>query len=194
MVNNPHTHTLNIGDERFEIEHNDKRLYKFRDWKTARESLIRILLIKLKDSHNLDDAYIEFKMANPMRRSRLGNFYISIEAEVSFGGTKYGTLTELGLDSISVDDYETVDESEIELRENVEFKFSSDQYNKELLLRIKSLEVILKMVGDSLEFKTEKDLRDLVLKSMELEGWSMKKDNRIHSRIKRLPKEINLNS
>lgn len=188
-----HSHTINIGEESFDIENNNRRLYKFLDWKSARESLIRIIKSKLAESHNIDDAYIEFKMANPMRRSRLGNFYINIQATVSYEGKSYGTLEELGLSPILVDDYVTHDEEELTLREDVENRFSSEQYNKEYALRVRSLAEILKKTDNSLEFREDSDVKELVFELMSLEGWSTKKDNRIHSRIRRLPKEINLN-
>lgn len=193
MKNKKHSHTINIGGESFAIEYFSKRLYKFLDWKTARESLIRIIKAKLKESHNIEDAYIEFKMANPMRRSRLGNFYISIDATVSYEGKSYGTLEDLGLSPLLVDNYLTLDEEEKTLREDVEGRFSSEQFSKEYSIRVKSLESILKKTNYSLEFRESSEVDDLILKLMELEGWSTTVDNRIHSRVKRLSREINLN-
>lgn len=191
------THTLHIGEEAFDIKHNNKRLYKFINWNEARESLIRIILSKLKESHDIDDAYIDFTMANPMRRSRLGNFYIAIDAKVIVRGQgTLGTLEDLGLANILVEDYITHDEDEISLREDVEVRYSSEQYNKEYLLRKKSLEELMKneVISIKVSGSESNDLDGMITKLLSLEGWSDKNDNRLPARIKRLPKCMDLSS
>jgi len=185
------THTLNIGEETFKVSHNDRRLYKFENWQTARGSLLKIVLSKLKESHDIDDAYIKFDMANPMRRSRLGNFYIDLKGNVTTKNQDLGTLEELGLSNISVDNYLCFDDDELEMRKDVEIKYSTEQYYKEHLIRCNVISEIIKCTGKSVYNLNDKQSIDLtVTMQMELEGWTLDKDNRVHARLKRIPSSI----
>lgn len=180
------THVLNIDGETFKIYHLNRRLYKFLDWKDAREKLIKIMLKKIENKTGYVTAYIEFKMANPMRKSRLGNFFIDIQADILHSGRSLGTVEELGVKQIFSDSFETLDESELELRSTVEERHSTEQYNKELELRIASL---TSMNNDSEEGPLHCDedkLKGMAKKLMASEGWSLHLDNRIHARKKRL--------
>lgn len=181
------THTLYIEGESFLIHHLSRRLYKFLDWKDAREKLIKIILNKLSVSHDLDTAYIVFKMANPMRKSRLGNFYVDITAEFMYNGSSLGNETELGLKQIFVDSYECEDEEELELRRNVEAKHSGVQYTNELELRVKSLKDMNRFSENPIA-ESEGGFRSMAKEMMKNEGWSLTQDNRIHARQKRVSK------
>ncbi|WP_281239962.1 hypothetical protein [Flavobacterium praedii] len=118
------THIITIEGERFQIYHKERRLYAFVDWKGARESLIKIMLKKIYEKTGNETAYISFKMANPMRISRLGNFFIDIRAEIMYRGRSLGSVEALGLNKIFVNHYITIQEEEIDFKRKMDFEFS----------------------------------------------------------------------
>ena len=176
------THILTIGGETFPIHHLDRRLYKFLDWKDAREKLIKIMTEKIVALKGVKSAYIEFQMANPMRKSRLGNFFIDIKADILYRNEPLGTLEELGLKQIFATSFVALDESESLIRSTIEVKHSIEQYTNELTLRVSSLKD-LPMSEDNL---SEDHLKAIAESMMVKEGWSKSKDNRIHARKKRV--------
>jgi len=91
------THILVLEGERFPIYHKERRLYSFVDWKESRDKLIKIMLAKIKIETGENTALINFKMANPMRKTRLGNFFIDLIADIKVKGKSLGTLEELGM-------------------------------------------------------------------------------------------------
>ncbi len=179
------THILLLEGERFPIYHKERRLYSFVDWKESRDKLIKIMLAKIKLATGEKTAYIDFKMANPMRKTRLGNFFIDLIADIKVKGKSIGTLEELGMKNILIDSFETLDLQELDFRLDKEAKYSKEKYNEELKRRL------TKVVNESNANLSELDdsaaaLKIHIVKSMEQEGWSMTADNRFFARSKRL--------
>lgn len=178
------SHILSIDGETFPVYHLDRRLYKFVDWKDSRERLLKIMIKRIKEKMNVDTAFITFKMANPMRKSRLGNFFIDIHAEVLYNNRSLGTVEELGLKQIFSDNYETLDPEEVDLRKDVESNLSVIQYNDELKLRVKSLKDLTHL---KLFPAGSTDSVDSIAEGMMIsEGWCRESDNRVHARQKRI--------
>jgi hypothetical protein len=179
------THILVLAGESFPIYHKERRLYSFVDWKESRDKLIKIMLDKIKIATGENTAFIDFKMANPMRKSRLGNFFIDLIADIKVKGKSLGTLEELGMKNIFIDSFETLDLKELDLRSEKEAKYSEEQYNEELKKRLdKAFNnpiINLRNLCDS-----DNTLKNEIVKSMEKEGWSMTADNRFFARNKRL--------
>lgn len=119
-----------------------------------------------------------------MRKTRLGNFFIDLIADVMLKGKSLGTLEELGLKKIFSDNYQEVDEEEIKMRKEIESKHSIEQYNQELEIRMNSLS---QFHDDPLSpsFLSLLELEDLSKLLMKNDGWSEDQDNRIHARRKR---------
>lgn len=183
------SHILYIEGEAFLVYHLNRRLYKFLDWKDSRDKLIKIIIGKLREKLGIDTAYIEFKMANPMRKSRLGNFYIDIQADILSGGKSLGTVEELGVKQIYSDTFDTLDKEESELRSTVEEKHSSEQYATELKMRVDSLKNLVNNgVSNITNFTMNgiKSLAEIAEDLMLKEGWSKTQDNRIHARRRRV--------
>jgi hypothetical protein len=183
------THVIHIDGESFPVYHLERRLYKFEDWKDAREKLIKIILRKVKEVTGVEDAYIEFQMANPMRKSRLGNFFIDIKANILYNHKSLGTVEELGVKQIFADSFDNMDEEEMSLRSNVENKHSIKQYNEELSMRVSSLRSIYANSCSPIYGvvpMTDSAIEGIAEDLMHKEGWSKTQDNRLHARMKRL--------
>jgi hypothetical protein len=179
------THILVLEGERFPIYHKERRLYSFVDWKESRDKLIKIMLAKIKIATGENTAFIDFKMANPMRKTRLGNFFIDLIADIKVKGKSLGTLEELGMKNILIDSFETLDLKELDIRSEKEAKYSEEQYNAEFERRL------AKLINESNVNLSELDdsdaiLKNQIVKSMKQEGWSMTADNRFFARSKRL--------
>jgi hypothetical protein len=179
------THILLLDGETFPIYHKERRLYCFIDWKESRDKLIKIMLAKIKIKTGENTAYIDFKMANPMRKSRLGNFFIDLVADIKVKGKSLGTLEELGMKNILIDSFETLDLDEVDMRSKKEALYYEVQYEEELNIRINKLINIDEPNVIDLKYSME-SLKDLVMKLMAKEGWSITSDNRFFARRKRL--------
>jgi hypothetical protein len=178
------THILLLDGETFPIYHKERRLYCFIDWKESRDKLIKIMLAKIKNETGENTAFIDFKMANPMRKSRLGNFFIDLVADIKVKGKSLGTLEELGMKNILIDSFETLDLDELDMRSKKEALYSEVQYEEELNIRINKLITIEEPNLKDLKYSME-SLKDLVMKSMEKDGWSTTSDNRFLARRRR---------
>ena len=179
------THILILAGESFPIYHKERRLYSFVDWKESRDKLIKIMLDKIKSATGENTAFIDFKMANPMRKSRLGNFFIDLIADIKVKGKSLGTLEELGMKNIFIDSFETLDLKELDLRSEKEAKYSEEQYNEELKRKLNKAfndpTINLRNLCDS-----DDTLKIKIVKSMEQEGWTTTADNRFFARSKRI--------
>jgi hypothetical protein len=184
-LNKISTHILILEGERFPVYHKERRLYSFVDWKDSRDKLIKIMLAKIKVETGENTAFIDFKMANPMRKTRLGNFFIDLIADVKVHGKSLGTLEELGMKNILLDSFETLDVEELEMRLVLEAKYAEEQYTEELNKRITNLSNLLKVGYDELNH-LKNQIKNQVAKSMEKEGWSINSDNRFLARRRRL--------
>jgi hypothetical protein len=179
------THILIIDGERFPVYHKERRLYSFVDWKESRDKLIKIMLAKIKIETGENTAYINFKMANPMRKTRLGNFFIDLIADIKVKGKSLGTLDELGLKNILIDRFETFDQEELAIRSEKEANYSVEQYFEELNRRLTNLFNGSKAGAGKFNHLME-ELKNQVVLAMEKEGWSTTDDNRFFARRKRL--------
>lgn len=179
------THILIIDGERFPIYHKERRLYSFVDWKESRDNLIKIMLAKIKNETGENTAYINFKMANPMRKTRLGNFFIDLIADIKVKGKSLGTLEELGLKNILIDRFETLDQEELAIRSEKEANYSIEQYFEELNRRLTNFFNGSKVGAGNFNHLME-ELKNQVVLTMEKEGWSTTDDNRFFARRKRL--------
>ena len=179
------THILIIDGERFPVYHKERRLYSFVDWKESRDKLIKIMLAKIKIEIGENTAYINFKMANPMRKTRLGNFFIDLIADIKVKGKSLGTLEELGLKNILIDRFETLDQEELAIRSEKEANYSVEQYFEELNRRLTNLFNGSKAGAGKFNHLME-ELKNQVVLAMEKEGWSTTDDNRFFARRKRL--------
>lgn len=173
------SHILLIDGERFPVFHQERRLYKFVDWQDSRNRLIKIMIERIKAETGENTAFIHFKAVNPMRKTRLGNFFIDIKAEIMVNGVSLGTPEELGLHKIFADNFIPLDEAEIMQRMETEQRHSAVQYEQELETRINSLSGVHPS-------KTLREVAELAVKLMAKDGWSKSSDNRIHARMKRL--------
>lgn len=177
------SHILILDGERFFVYHVERRLYSFTDWKESRDKIIKIMLARIKKETGENSAFIKFSMANPMRKTRLGNFYLDLKVDIKVNGKVLGTLEELGMKNMFFDCFEVLDKHEIEMRAEKEALYSNVQYNKEFSSRLDNLLTNndnLKMIIHSQEC-----FSDRVKKSMEKDGWSEKYDNRFFARYKR---------
>lgn len=179
------THILVLEGERFPIYHKERRLYSFVDWKESRDKLIKIMLAKIKIETGESTAFIDFKMANPMRKTRLGNFFIDLIADIKVKGKSLGTLEELGLKNILIDRFETLDQEELAIRLEKEANYSEEQYFEELNRRLTTLFNGSKAGAGKFNHLIE-ELKNQVVLAMEKEGWSTTNDNRFYARRKRL--------
>jgi hypothetical protein len=143
------------------------------------------MLAKIKIETGENTAFIDFKMVNPMRKSRLGNFFIDLVADIKVKGKSLGTLEELGMKNILIDSFETLDLDEVDMRSKKEALYYEVQYEEELNIRINKLINIDEPNVIDLKYSME-SLKDLVMKLMAKEGWSITSDNRFFARRKRL--------
>ena len=173
------SHVLLIDGERFPIFHKERRLYGFVDWKDSRNRLIKVMIERIKAETGESTAFINFKAVNPMRKTRLGNFFIDVDAEIMVNGVSLGTPEELGLHKIFSDTFVTLDSEEMKQRAETELRHSSSQYEQELSTRTRSL-------SDTYPNKTGDEVKNLAIDLMEKDGWHTTFDNRIHARVKRL--------
>lgn len=164
------THILRLNGEIFPVYHKERRLYCFTNWKESRDKLIKIMLLKIESQTGEKTAYIDFKMANPMRKTRLGNFFIDLRADIMVQGKSLGSVEELGMKNILIDSFETLDLEEIKIRSEKEAMYSPQQFTQELDRRSTGL----------LSFEKQK-----IVKSMLDQGWSMSADNRFFARKRR---------
>lgn len=169
------THNLIIDGEVFPVFHKERRLYAFVNWNDSRNKLIKVMLKKIKSETGEPSAYIKFKSANPMRRTRLGSFYLDIEAEILLNGKSLGSVEELGMRDLAIDFYETFDIDELSKREIVEKEHAEVDYQAEYSRRLAEFD----------KSGLNEDLTDLIKKSMENDCWSTISDNRFFARIKR---------
>jgi hypothetical protein len=177
------SHILTLDGEQFPVYHVERRLYSFVNWKESRDKIIKVLLARIKAETGENTAFIKFKMANPMRRTRLGKFFLDLVADVSLRGNSLGTVKELGLENIFFCSFETLDSIELQLRTEKEELFADVEYNRELNFRLdKSLGTDH---GGVRTYESRQSSIDKVKVMMEKEGWSAKEDNRIFARIKR---------
>lgn len=176
------SHILTLDGERFSVYHVERRLYSFVDWKESRDKIIKVLLARIKAETGEDTAFIKFKMANPMRRTRLGKFFLDLVADVSLHGNSLGTLEELGLENIFFNGFETLDSVELQLRTEKEELFAYVEYNREFNVR---LDKSHGDVGSISIYESRQSVIDTIKVMMEKEGWRAKEDNRSFARIKR---------
>lgn len=190
------SHSLNLGGDKLKIRHENRRLYKFLDWRSSENIIRRFLKSKLVESTknslpSVDDFKITMDSVNPMRRSVFGNFYLDVKGKVltKTGDKELGEISEFMDPHVNISSYDTYDVEEKTKRGEIERKFGSDQYNKELGIRTQALEEYINTIGGKLELNLEdKSGIDLFIKNIFiLTGWEPGRDNRIHSRIKRLP-------
>lgn len=179
LKNNVASHILLLDGESFPVYHKERRLYGFVDWQESRNRLIKIMLERIKVSTGESTAFIHFSAVNPMRKTRLGNFYIDIEAEIMVNGVSLGTPESLGLKKIFTDNFIPLDQSEIDQRAETERRHSIPQFEQELSTRIKSMSI-------SYPNKSLSEITSLVTDLMEKDGWNRTSDNRIHARVRRL--------
>ncbi|MCC5921937.1 MAG: hypothetical protein LAT68_10910 [Cyclobacteriaceae bacterium] len=174
------THSLFIDDHQFDIFHVDRRLYHFLgDWRKNKEIITKILLEKIEKELEPDSAYVQLDMVNPMRKSRLGNFYLDIKGIVEMNNNAAVSIESLGYHQLYVNYYETHDPSEHEIRQRIEHKHGVQQFQMEKSIRMKSLKYFY-------PDQTLEQLEIMVDKMMTLEGWQENKDNRQHARLRRL--------
>lgn len=173
------SHILLIDGERFPVYHQERRLYKFVDWQDSRNRLIKIMLERIKAETGEPTAFINFKAVNPMRKTRLGNFFIDIDATIMVNGVSLGTPEQLGLSKIFTDAFIPLDGEEEKFRAETEARHSIMQYNQELATRTRSL-------ADEHKNLNSVEVEKLAKSLMKKDGWSENTDNRIHSRMKRL--------
>jgi hypothetical protein len=181
------THILVLDGETFPVYHKERRLYSFVDWKDARDKLIKTMLARIKIETGENTAFIDFKMANPMRKSRLGNFFIDIVADVKVNGKSLGTLEELGMKNILIDRFETLDRDEVEMRSEREAIFCKQQYDEELSFRLDGLSKLNNTDMINLNYSAE-NLKKQVKELMEKDGWCITSDNRYFARKSRIIK------
>ena len=179
------THILVLDGETFPVYHKERRLYSFVDWKDSREKLIKIMLAKIKVETGENTAFIDFKMANPMRKTRLGNFFIDLIADVKVKGKSLGTLEELGMKNINIDRFDTLDLDEVSKRLEREAICCREQYDEELNSRVNSLSKLNDADIINLNYSAE-NLKKQVKELMEKEGWCITSDNRYFARKKRV--------
>lgn len=179
VKNTTASHVLLIDGERFPIFHKERRLYGFVDWQDSRNKLIKLMIERIKAETGESTAFIHFKAVNPMRKTRLGNFFIDIDADIMVNGVSLGTPEELGLHKIFTDTFIPLDVEEMKQRAETELRHSSSQYEQELSTRTKSL-------TDTYPTKSVEEVKNLAVDLMEKDGWHKTFDNRIHARVKRL--------
>lgn len=197
------SHTLKLStsgakEDRLGIRHEHRRLYKFLDWREAEPVLRRFLkskVLEFSDSFNKpSDFSIQMDSVNPMRKSMFGPFYLEVKGKVLTpdGEIELGTLEEFLKDKSNVPipgGYDTHDVEESTKRADIEAKFGRDQFNKEVSIRQQAVTNFLSTVGGtySLDISNEESVNLFINSIMNLTGWEDGKDNRIHTRIKRLP-------
>jgi hypothetical protein len=192
------THSLKLGREKVGIYPEHKRLYKFVSWRDSynaiEDFLISKLLLQRPDLEKLGTFKLNMESVNPMRRSRYGNFYLDIKGSVvDTLGNPIANFLDLNFENVSIDlGYETHDNQEILDRINIEKKFGKDQYTKEFSIRTQVLDDLIAQNGGEIILSSSnlEGLDNFVKRSMDLAGWTPTEDNRIHSRVKRLPPYI----
>lgn len=185
------THILLLEGYHFPIFHKERRLYSFMSWKESREKLIEIMLKRIKLKTGQNTAYINFKMANPMRKTRLGNFFLDLKVDIKIKGRTLGTLEELGLKDISFDCFEILDPRESTLRAEKERLYSEIEYNNELNKRMIDLLAPHKYDKNNV-VKSSQHLVERIKGLMKQDGWSTKLDNRSFARKKRCEHSNNI--
>jgi hypothetical protein len=178
------THILVLDGERFPVYHKERRLYSFIDWKESHDKIIKIMLARIKTETGENTAFIRFKMANPMRKTRLGSFFLDLVVDIKVNGTSLGSLEELGMKNIFFDCFETLDLTELEMRSEKETMYSEEEYNKELSTRLNNLSNLENT--DLIDLNQSQEcLTNMVIAAMEKEGWSTISDNRFLARSRR---------
>lgn len=191
-ANEQPSHNLIIGDNKIGIYHENKRLYKICDWKSTKPiiyNFIKSHIIKLEPE--LKDIYftIDLKEANPMRRTRYGNFYFQVAGTIHIKSGEKIFLEEIIPNSnIPVSRYICLDEEENKKRKDIEKSFGIDQYTKQKEFYTQAIDsIIQESEGKQVCMKTEEDVDKFIMRFMNITGWDINKDNRLHSRIPRLP-------
>lgn len=188
------SYSLLLGAERVGIRHENRRLYKFCSWLEAKPVLETFIADKLLQVEPALGGRSHFKLVmtsvNPMRRSMFGNFYLDVDGEVQTPeGVAIGKFSEFGLTHINLKKYETHDKEEISKRDAIESKFGRDQYTKEFSMRTQAVDQVVQLLGGTvtLDIKDPDSIDDFIKECLTLTGWSENEDNRIHSRLKRVP-------
>ena len=188
------SYSLLIGAERVGIRHENRRLYKFCSWLEAKPILENFISDRLVQAEPALGDRSHFKLimksVNPMRRSMFGNFYLDVDGEVqTLDGVSIGQFSEFGLTHINLKKYDTHDEIEISKRDAIESKFGKDQYSKELSMRTQAVDHVVDLLGGSvtLDVNDPDSIDDFIKECLALTGWSGDEDNRLHSRLKRVP-------
>jgi hypothetical protein len=154
--------------------------------------LITKFILKRPELKHIGNITLNMEEVNPMRRSRFGAFYLQIKGSIiGPKGNKIANFLDIYKDSnVPVDEgYDTHDVVELKEREEIEKAFGKDQYSKELSIRTQAVDEIVTSSGGkiTLDINNLTSIDDFIQKMMELTGWTSKQDNRLHSRIKRLP-------
>lgn len=187
------SHSLLLGgSESVDIYPEHKRLYKFVSWFDSKPKIKEFLIsrLKLKDSlKGINNFDLDLKSVNPMRRSRFGSFYLDVTADViGSDGKVVANMSDFEYTNVPIENYNTLDEKEKGDRECIEKAFGKDQYSKEFAIQTQSLEELLRSEKEIILKEGDTDSIDnFINKMMRLSGWTDIKDNRLHSRVKRLP-------
>jgi len=187
------SHSLLLGgSESLDIYPEYKRLYKFVSWFDAKPKVKEFLIsrIKLKSSLNgIENFDLDLKAVNPMRRSRFGSFYLDVTADIiGLDGKIIANMSDLEYTNVPIENYKTFDEKEKGDRESIEKAFGKDQYSKEFAIQTQALEELLRKEREIVLKEGDLDSIDnFVNQMMGISGWTDTKDNRLHSRVKRLP-------
>jgi hypothetical protein len=192
-MNKARTHTLKIGKSRIDIYHENRRLYKFVDWKKSKPVLREFLIKKVVEARpqllQVPDLDVNMESVNPMRTSMLGGFYLEVKGEVTGEGLVIARFSDLDIKNVkgSGMSYDCHDPEETKKRIQVEKTFGKDQYYKEEAIRMQAIDSLKDTLGGKIVLESSADVDKFVTEIMVLTGWSPEEDNRLHSRVKRLP-------
>jgi hypothetical protein len=188
------SHSLRVGRNRIKIYHEHKRLYKFCNFREIAPTVKDFLLDKLKETNislkeisNLD---LNMISVNPMRRSMFGNFYLDVDGEIlDKNGEIIAKFSDFNMKHVPLSGYDSHDKEEDKKRAEIQGKFGKDQYSKEHCIRTQAIDDILEEVGGTLTLThdNKENIDKFIVRCLELTGWTSLEDNRIHSRILRLP-------
>lgn len=188
------SHSLRLGRNKVKIHHENKRLYKFCSWRDSKTVIKDFLLGKLKESNvslkEISGLDLNMKAVNPMRRSMYGGFYLEVQGEIlDSGGEVIAKFSDFDFKHVALPPYITHDKDEILRKKEIEEKFGKDQYSKQHCILTQAVDDIVEEQGGkvTLNLDDKKGIDDFIVRCLELTGWSDVEDNRIHSRILRLP-------
>ncbi|MCC5921107.1 MAG: hypothetical protein LAT68_12705 [Cyclobacteriaceae bacterium] len=180
-----YTQILNYKDFSFPIKHENKRKYRFTEnWEVVRIKLEELIKNELTLELKEEVKDVEIYSSYPLRKSRLGNFYLHTEGKVILTHQKEIDLQKTGCAQLFIERYENLDQEEAELRKSIETQHSLKQYEVELELRVQSLSYFYRD-------KTMNQLQSLAKQMLANEGWTPNRDNRQYARIKRIKEPAN---